>query len=44
MVADADLEDTPSLGVARDLFILSYYLRGIPFIDLAYLTEDGYSG
>ncbi|WP_270561743.1 phage integrase SAM-like domain-containing protein, partial [Bacteroides cellulosilyticus] len=39
MVADADLEDTPSLGVARDLFILSYYLRGIPFIDLAYLRK-----
>ena len=39
MVADADLEDTPSLGMARDLFILSYYLRGIPFIDLAYLRK-----
>jgi len=39
MVADADLEDTPSLGIARDLFILSYYLRGIPFIDLAYLRK-----
>ena len=24
MVADADLEDMPSLGMARDLFILSY--------------------
>ena len=39
MVADADLEDMPSLGMARDLFILSYYLRGIPFIDLAYLRK-----
>ena len=38
-VADADLGDTPSLGMARDLFILSYYLRGIPFIDLAYLRK-----
>ena len=38
-VADADLEDAPSLGMARDLFILSYYLRGIPFIDLAYLRK-----
>ena len=25
--------------MARDLFILSYYLRGIPFIDLAYLRK-----
>jgi len=38
-VADADLADTPILGMARDLFILSYYLRGIPFIDLAYLRK-----
>ena len=39
MVADADLKDMPSLEMARDLFILSYYLRGIPFIDLAYLRK-----
>lgn len=38
-VADADLKDAPSLGMARDLFILSYYLRGIPFIDLAFLRK-----
>lgn len=38
MVAEADLEE-PSLVMARDLFILSYYLRGIPFIDLAYLRK-----
>ena len=38
-VAEADLEDTPRLEMARDLFILSYYLRGIPFIDLAYLRK-----
>ena len=38
-VAEADLEDAPKLGMARDLFILSYYLRGIPFIDLAYLRK-----
>ena len=38
-VVDADLKDAPSLGMARDLFILSYYLRGIPFIDLAFLRK-----
>ena len=38
-VAEADLKDAPRLGMARDLFILSYYLRGIPFIDLAYLRK-----
>lgn len=39
VVADADLADAPGLVMARDLFILSYYLRGIPFIDLAYLRK-----
>lgn len=29
-----------SLGFARDLFILSFYLRGIPFIELAYLRKE----
>ncbi len=38
-VAEADLGDVPSLEMARDLCILSYYLRGIPFIDLAYLRK-----
>ena len=38
-VMDADLDDVPNLVKARDLFILSYYLRGIPFIDLAYLRK-----
>lgn len=38
-VTEADLEDAPRLRMARDLFILSYYLRGIPFIDLAYLRK-----
>lgn len=27
------------LGFARDLFILSFYLRGIPFVDLAHLRQ-----
>ena len=29
-----------SLGFARDLFMLSFYLRGIPFVDLANLRKD----
>ena len=29
-----------SLGFARDLFMLSFYLRGIPFADMAYLRKD----
>lgn len=29
----------PSLCFARDLFLLSFYLRGIPFVDLCYLRK-----
>jgi len=29
-----------SLGFARDLFMLSFYLRGIPFVDLANLRKE----
>lgn len=43
-VVDADLGDAPGLVMARDLFILSYYLRGIPFIDLAYLRKTDVHG
>lgn len=34
-----DLEDKPHLKFARDLFFLSFYMRGISFIDLAYLKK-----
>jgi integrase len=36
-----DLKDKhPSLRFARDLFMLSFYFKGIPFIDLAHLRKD----
>lgn len=34
-----DLTHNPGLAFARDLFLLSFYLRGIPFIDLAHLRR-----
>lgn len=41
-----DCTATPGLCFARDLFVLSFYLRGMSFIDLAYLRKsdlrDGY--
>lgn len=43
-LADADLEEVPGLAPARDFFILSYYLRGIPFIDLAHLRRTDIEG
>lgn len=44
VLADADLEEVPPLAMARDFFILSYYLRGIPFIDLAHLRRTDIEG
>ncbi len=35
-----DLDKYPRLQFSRDLFLLSFYLRGIPFVDLAYLRKS----
>ena len=37
---DLDLSASKSLAFARDLFLLSYSLQGIPFIDLAFLRKS----
>ncbi len=34
-----DLSDSPSLDFARDMFIMSFYLRGMSFIDMAFLRK-----
>lgn len=34
-----NLTSLPHLSLARDLFILSFYLRGMPFVDMAYLRK-----
>ena len=34
-----DLALTPSLDFARDMFLLSFYLRGMSFIDMAFLRK-----
>lgn len=42
---DLDLTASGAAGFARDMFMLSFYTRGMPFIDLAFLKksdlEDG---
>lgn len=38
-VAALDLTSTPKLEFARDMFMASFYLRGIPFIDQAHLLR-----
>ena len=35
-----DLTQQPSLDFARDLFMFSFYTRGMSFIDIAYLSPD----
>lgn len=37
---DADLSACLSLEMTRDLFLLSFYLRGIPFVDLIRLRKS----
>lgn len=34
-----DLKDHPDLCFSRDLFLLSFYLRGMPFVDLVHLRK-----
>ena len=38
-IKDLDLTEKPDLDYARDMFLFSFYLRGISFIDLAYLRK-----
>jgi len=40
---NADLSTHPDLEVSRDLFLLSFYLRGIPFVDLIRLRKSDIS-
>ena len=40
-----ELDDSPSLALARDLFLFSFYTRGMSFIDMAFLRRsDLYDG
>ncbi len=34
-----DLSPTPALNYARDMFLMSFYLRGMSFIDMAFLKK-----
>jgi len=43
-ICQADLSRQPSLDFARDMFMLSLYLQGISFIDLAYLRKNDIRG
>lgn len=38
-IKELDLTNKPDLDYARDMFLFSFYLRGMSFIDLAYLRK-----
>lgn len=40
LIQTVKLEANHRLSFARDMFILSFYLRGIPFVDLAHLRKS----
>ena len=38
-----DLHDRPRMALARDLFLFSYFTRGMAFVDMAYLRKSDIS-
>lgn len=42
-IKDADLNACPKAAFARDIFILSFYLRGMSFVDMAFLRKSDLS-
>lgn len=44
LLLNLDLSEKSGLLFARDLFLLSFYLRGIPFVDLAHLKKSDIRG
>lgn len=43
-IASLDLDDAPRMRLARDIFLFSFMTRGMPFVDIAYLTDANLSG
>lgn len=43
-IKDVDLSMLPSLDFARDMFMFSFYTRGMSFVDMAFLKSANISG
>lgn len=43
-LVELNLENEPELELARDLFIFSFYTRGMAFVDVAFLKKANLSG
>lgn len=39
-IKSVDLSNAPALEYARDMFMLSFYLRGMSFVDMSYLKKS----
>ena len=39
-IRDLELACSPQMNYARDMFLLSFYLRGMSFVDMVYLKKD----
>ncbi len=39
-IRDLDLSSSPSMDFARDVFMFSFYTRGMSFVDMAYLRKQ----
>lgn len=39
-IKSLDLAESPALDYARDMFLMSFYLRGMSFIDMAFLKKS----
>ncbi len=42
-IKDLDLSLKPTLNIARDMFLFSFYTRGMSFVDMAYLKKKDLS-
>ena len=40
MIKELDLSFEPQLELARDIFLFSFYTRGMSFIDMAHLKKS----
>lgn len=43
-IRDMDLKHSPSMEYARDIFMFSFYTRGMSFVDIAYLKKTDLKG
>ncbi|NDV67162.1 site-specific integrase [Bacteroides sp. 224] len=44
LISEADLSGKKGLEFSRDMFMLSFYLQGIAFVDLAFLRKTDWKG